>query len=129
MNPIKLPPGGVAAQMGLKPAGMRVEKQEYGAVRPAADAKEQAQMKQACRDFESVFLNHMLSKMRESVPKSDLFGNSGGEDLYRGMLDEEMARQISAGGGIGLAEVLFRQIVERGEAAGAGPTGTTGKEG
>lgn len=87
---------------------------EHKGMRPpeTAEGRDQARLKQACQDFESIFLNHLLSKMRESIPKSELMGNSQGEDMYRGMLDEELAKQMAASGGMGLGQVLYRQMTE-----------------
>jgi flagellar protein FlgJ len=76
-------------------------------------AKEQTKLKATCQDFESVFLNMMLSKMREAVPKDDLMGESRGEDVFRGMLDEELSKNMAAGGGVGLARMLYEQLSTR----------------
>ena len=94
----------------LKPLRPHVEAQNGSALSPAAAAKEQARLKKACQDFESIFLNYMLSKMRESVPKDELLGKSNGENIYRGMLDEELSKQIAASGGVGLSSMLYRQM-------------------
>lgn len=75
--------------------------------------KEQAQLKQACQDFESVFLNYLLSKMRETVPKTDLTGENNGEEIYRSMLDTELSKRMSASGGVGLADMMYRQLKDR----------------
>jgi flagellar protein FlgJ len=98
------------------PAGS-VDKSITGKNSPAADAdgsKDQAKMKKACQDFEAVFLNYMLSQMRETVPKSGLTGNDPGESIYRGMMDEELSHQMAASGGMGLADMLYRQFTEHG---------------
>lgn len=114
-SPIPFPPG-------LKTHGLPVEQKKQTGAGPAGDA----QLKKTCRDLESVFLNMVLSKMRESVPKSDLMGSSRGEDLYRGMMDEELSKQMAAGGGVGLADVLYAQLAPKIAAkTGQGPPGET----
>ena len=75
-----------------------------------ADAKEQEKTKKACEDFEAIFLNFVLSKMRDTIPKDGLMGNDQATNLYRGMLDEEMSKQMAASGGVGLAEMMYRQL-------------------
>lgn len=94
----------------LKSLRGRVEAQNGSAPSSAGEAREQAKLKKACQDFESIFVNYMLSKMRESVPKDDLMGSSNGQDIYRGMLDEELSKQIVASGGVGLSNMLYHDL-------------------
>jgi len=72
---------------------------------------EQAALRRACQDFESVLISLMIKGMRETVPQSDsmLYGGFG-EDIYRSMMDEEIARNISRCPGMGLAEIIYRQL-------------------
>ena len=65
----------------------------------------------ACQDMEAVFLNLMLSRMRATVPKSTLFGEDSNEyDIVQSMLDSEMTKNLSKAGGIGLANMLYKQL-------------------
>lgn len=84
--------------------------------------KNDAQLEKACKDFESLFLNQLLTSMRKSIPKtkismsmdgSDEGGSSGGnreEEMYEGMMDQELAKAWSSSDGIGLANVLYQQL-------------------
>ena len=38
-----------------------------------ADSEDSKKLKEACRSFESILLNQMLSTMRKSIPKEGLF--------------------------------------------------------
>lgn len=69
-------------------------------------------LEQACRDFESVFVNYMLAQMRRTVPEDGLFGGGKGEELFTSMLDGELAKSVSNNQGLGLAAVLYQQLVE-----------------
>jgi len=80
------------------------------AAEKAAVNSDDAKLKAACRDMEAVFLNLMLTRMRETVPKSSLMGNSSGEQIMRSMLDSEMTKNMAQAGGIGLADMLYRQL-------------------
>ncbi|MHB8172367.1 MAG: rod-binding protein [Thermincolia bacterium] len=62
------------------------------------------------RQFESVFIYQMMKKMREAIPKSDLMGNSMGEEIFQGMLDEKLSEEMSKAGGIGLAQMVYEQL-------------------
>lgn len=80
----------------------------------AADAiakrKEDAKLKAACKDMEAVFLNMMLTQMRATVPKGNLIGESSGEKIMQSLLDTELTKNMSQAGGIGLADMLYRQL-------------------
>ncbi len=73
---------------------------------------EQAKLKEACKDFEQLFLTQMLSQMRSSIPKdpNSMFGGGQQEEQFNGMLDQERAKQWSQDGGVGLANMLFQQM-------------------
>jgi flagellar protein FlgJ len=67
-------------------------------------------LRQACADFESFFLQTLLKEMRATVPRSGLMGGSSTESLYTSLLDGQMAREIAAAGGIGLADLFQRSL-------------------
>lgn len=68
------------------------------------------QLQRACSEMESLFLNHLLQKMRATIEKSDFLGGGQTEELYTSMLDGEIARNLARAGGIGLASVLQQQL-------------------
>ncbi len=67
-------------------------------------------LKKAVTEFESLFIYQMLKAMRESIPKSGLLGNSREEEIYKSMLDQEMAKNLTGKGGVGLSELLLKQL-------------------
>ena len=71
------------------------------------------ELKKAIQDFEAFFLGHILKEMRKTVPEGGLFGNSPEEGMMRDLLDEEWANQLAQGRGIGLAQVLYRQLQQQ----------------
>lgn len=72
---------------------------------------EDAKLRQACQDLEAVFLNMMLKQMRATVPKTNLTGsNNNIDDIYQSMLDTEMTKDMSKAGGIGLADMMYKQL-------------------
>ncbi|MFH1215943.1 MAG: rod-binding protein [Pseudomonadota bacterium] len=74
------------------------------------DSIENKKLEEACRDFEAILLNKLLSTMRESIPDDGLFEKSFGEKMYQSMLDEEMTKNMAHGKGIGIGELLYRQL-------------------
>jgi flagellar protein FlgJ len=75
-------------------------------------ARKENELKEACQQFESLFLNQLLSQMRKSIPKSE--GGGQEQEMYNSMMDEEMAKNWSKGDGIGLANILFQQMKDLG---------------
>lgn len=88
------------------------------------DAKVQdpAALKEAAKQFESLFTKMLLKSMREA---SESFGDSMFDsdqtEFYQGMFDDQLAMQLSQGKGLGLADVLVRQLAQAG-LAGAAPS-------
>jgi flagellar protein FlgJ len=78
---------------------------------PAAPANPAAQrLKKACQDFEAIFLRQLLQKMRDTVPKDGLLGNSQAEDIFRSMLDGAVADEAAKSGSLGLGATLYNQL-------------------
>ncbi len=73
--------------------------------------KKNTKLMEACQDFESIFIAHMLKTMRQSSESEEgLFGNDYGGDLFRDMFDGEVARKIARDQSIGLARVLYESL-------------------
>ena len=70
-----------------------------------------SELKRATIEFESFFLNMMLREMRRSVGNEHSFlPQSNAERIFQEMLDEERARAAANSGGIGLADMMYRQL-------------------
>lgn len=69
-------------------------------------------LKQVAQQFEQMFLSMLMKSMREanaSFSEDNVF--SGGDvSFYQGMLDNQMTQEMSQSNGIGLADVLARQL-------------------
>lgn len=76
----------------------------------AKAAKEDAKLKKACEGFEAMFMNMMYKEMRKTVPKNGFWGNSHAEEMWQDMMDTEMVDQLAKSGGIGLADMLYKQM-------------------
>jgi len=74
---------------------------------------EDARLHQACQEFESIFIAYLLKSMRKTIPETDLIQSGLSRDVYISMMDEEVARSVARGRGIGLAEALYRQIKQK----------------
>ena len=72
-----------------------------------------AEMRDVCRQMESLFIHHLLKEMRATIPKSGFISGGRAEEIYTSMMDAEMAINISNRGGIGLSEMLLQQLAGR----------------
>ncbi len=69
-------------------------------------------LKNAVKDFESIFIYYMLQTLRKTVPKDGLFSQeTSSKDTYNMMLDQKLAEDLALkGGGIGLQKMLLYQL-------------------
>lgn len=72
--------------------------------------KQDKELMEACRQFESIFLNILLKQMRKTVPESKMFPKSLERDVYQSMLDQTIAKRMSKSKGLGLAEMVYQQL-------------------
>jgi len=72
--------------------------------------KNEEQLKAACKEFEGIMLSMMFKQMKSTIPKSDLIPSDAGRDIFESMLDETLMEEASKGRGVGLADVLFKQL-------------------
>ncbi len=92
---------------------LALDAQSVGQLRLQAKSDPAAGARAAAQQFEALFLNMMLKSMRDASPQSGLFDDSNTE-LYTGMLDAQLAQKLSQGRGIGLADMMLRQMRAQG---------------
>lgn len=68
-----------------------------------------ANIRPVARQVEGMFVQMMLKSMREALPKDGLF-SSENTRLYTSMYDQQIAQQMTAGKGLGLAEMMVKQM-------------------
>jgi len=73
-------------------------------------AEEKADIREAAEAFESYFLQIMMREMRNTVPDNGLIPRSNAEQIFTDMLDQETAIETARAGGIGLADIIIRQM-------------------
>ncbi len=78
-------------------------------LRAAAEKGDDAELKQVCNEFESIFINMMYKQMKATVPKSDYLQSDSATEIYNSMLDDKLVEK-AAQKGIGLGEVMYKQL-------------------
>lgn len=76
----------------------------------AINQKDDKKLREACRQLESVFVNMMFKQMRSTVQKTDLMGDDSSVETYEDMLFDNYATEMSKGKGVGIAEMLYKQM-------------------
>jgi len=73
------------------------------------DKNDEETLRQVAGQFEALFVNMMLKSMREAKLAEGIF-DTPQSDTYQEMADQQLAMNLSANGGLGLQDVIFRQL-------------------
>jgi flagellar protein FlgJ len=81
-------------------------------LRKQAKTDEKGALKAAAKQLESVFMNLVLKSMREA---NDVFSDGNMFDsqqskMFRSMYDEQLTLELSQGRGLGLADIIVKQL-------------------
>lgn len=80
------------------------------ALKKVSEEKNDKALKNACKEFEAYFINQLFKDMRNTIQPGGLIEKSRGEEVFQEMLDEEYSKLASNGNGIGLADMLYKQL-------------------
>jgi peptidoglycan hydrolase FlgJ len=69
-------------------------------------------IRQTAEQFEAHFLQQMMKSMRDTVEKSDLV-ESNNMEMYQDLMDKEVAMKMVKRGGIGVANMLEKQMLKQ----------------
>ena len=90
-----------------------IDMQGLASLRRDAKAQDPAALREAARQFESVFTKMMLQSMRDASGGDPMF-DSEESRFYRDMFDNQLSVDMSRGRGLGLAEMLVAQVKRSG---------------
>lgn len=77
--------------------------------RLARDGNSQDGLRAAAQQFEAMFLQMALKAMRDATPQKGPF-DSDQTRMLQSLQDQQMAMNMAQGRGVGLADVIFRQL-------------------
>ncbi|EGB13273.1 Flagellar protein FlgJ-like protein [Pseudodesulfovibrio mercurii] len=66
-------------------------------------------LREACQNFEAVFIGKLWDQMRQTVPKEGYL-HSKQEESYMGMFNRDFSEKMAQSGGIGLADMIYDQL-------------------
>ncbi len=67
-------------------------------------------LKKACQLFEALFLSELFKEMRKTIPQGGALKEENSDRIYKAMLDQEYASRMAESGGIGLGDMLYKQL-------------------
>jgi flagellar protein FlgJ len=82
------------------------------AARPDADATPEQKLRGTAQQLQSVFVEQLFKAMRATVPEDGMFSGGQGEEVFRGLLDQQVAELVPDQwqGQHSLGETLYRQL-------------------
>jgi flagellar protein FlgJ len=96
----------------LMPGGLAADPTALNALRyGSGKGNDKAALKEAAKQFESLFMRELIKSMREATQKSGLMDGEGA-DLGTDLLDQQFAVQLSGLPG-GLSEAIERQLARQ----------------
>jgi flagellar protein FlgJ len=93
----------------IRTMGLVADPQGLGALKAGARQQSPEALREAARQFESLLAKMMIRSMREASLGEGLLDSEQG-DLYQDMLDQQWAAELTRGRGLGLGDMLIRQL-------------------
>ena len=78
-------------------------------LKSAVRQQDPSALRQVAQQFESLFAKMMLKSMRKAIGKDPIFGSDQSE-MYQGMFDDQLSLELTRGHGLGLADMLMKQL-------------------
>lgn len=89
----------------------------FAQLKASARANDPEAVRKAAQQFEALFTQQLLKSARAANLGDDVLGGGQQMDFYQDMFDQQMALHLSSGKGMGLADVLVKQMLGTGAAA------------
>ena len=102
-------PSSISPQNSILPQMEQSRLSQLSDLASPGTSKTNKQLKSLSKQFESIFVHQLLKSMRSTVQKTGLF-DSHATNMYESLHDEEIARLMTEQKGIGLADVIYRDL-------------------
>ena len=76
----------------------------------AQGATNRQQLRDLSQKFEAVMTSQMFKTMRDTVPDGGLVDTGNAGNIYKQMLDKQIATQNAQGGGTGLSKAIYSYL-------------------
>lgn len=95
--------------MAIADASVYTDLASLGSLKRQATSDKKAATAEVARQFEAMFLQQVLKEVRNTKLSEGIMDSSQ-SDFYQEMYDQQLALHLTKGGGLGLAQVLERQL-------------------
>ena len=82
------------------------------AEKASGSANKGSEGKEAATQFEALLMQQMMQSMWKTIPTKDSLLGSKDEETYRDMYNEFLAKDIAKGRGMGIKEVIERELTK-----------------
>ena len=86
---------------------------QYAALRADAQSNDDAALRSVAEQIAALNVQQMLKSMRDASFGAPFFPDTGGHQVYRDLLDQQLASDTAERGGIGLADMIVSQMQPR----------------
>jgi flagellar protein FlgJ len=76
----------------------------------AVNGKELKKLREVSQDFEEMFVAMVLKELHKPLGNTGFLDNGPYEKMFRDLLIDERAKEMAANGGLGLADLMVRQL-------------------
>ncbi len=83
---------------------------QYQPLRNAAAQNDPDALREVAGQFEALFIQSLMKNMREASLADPIFGKSDSLEMFQEMQDQQFAKEMASGRGIGLAEMIVKQL-------------------
>lgn len=100
----------------IKPPSMEMMTSRFAGAEKALQKSEpssEKEIKDASKDFEALLVQQMLASWWKTVPSGGGISNSREEELFRDMLNQELAQQIAENDSLGIKDTIAREMTEK----------------
>ena len=87
-------------------------------LKSGARGNDPSTIRKVAQQFESLFAHMMIKSMRDAVGRDPIFGSDQAQ-TYQSMYDDQLSLELTKGKGLGLADMLVRQLQKSAAASGA----------
>jgi peptidoglycan hydrolase FlgJ len=87
-------------------------------LKTSARGNDPGALRQVAQQFESLFARMMIKSMRKAIGTDPIFGSDQSQ-MYQGMFDDQLSMELTRGKGLGLTDMLMRQLRGAGQSSGA----------
>ena len=82
-------------------------------LRSAMTTQNEAELKDACVQFEELMLVILYKSMKATIQRSELMPPAPGHDIYEQWQDDALMKKIAERGTFGLADMMYKQLSRR----------------